>query len=203
VRHAFQWTPSPLGVDVIGIGADQQMVGRVKIKVVAQVDEALRTKSPITSWCLKVNAGSCKAPTNKTELESSFDVDTTMIQDGNQVITIAVTDSLGRQTTKSIPVMIANGLPQIGVPKIVRKPAKGRGITVQVQFGLSRASSGTLRVRRIDQKKSFVIPVTLGASPAQKVLVGGLVAGKAYQFEVTASNANGRSASAVFEYRAK
>ena len=99
--------------------------------------------------------------------------------------------------------MIANGLPQIGVPKIVRKSAKGREITVQVEFGLSRASSGTLRVRRIDQKKSFVIPVTLGASPAQKVLVGGMLVGKAYQFEVTAANANGRSASAVFEYRVK
>jgi hypothetical protein len=143
------------------------------------------------------------APTKKAALESSFDVDTTMIQDGNQVITIAVTDSLGRETKKSIPVMIANGLPQIGVPKIVKKSAKGRGITVQVQFGLSRASSGTLRVRRIDQKKSFVIPVTMDASPTQKVLVGGLVAGKAYQFEVTAANVNGRSASAVFEYRAK
>ena len=203
LRHAFQWAPSPLGVDVIGIGADQQMIGRVKIKVVAQVDEVLRTKSSISSWCLKVNAGSCKAPTNKTALESSFDLDTTMIQDGNQIITIAVADSLGRQTNKSIPVVIANGLPQIGVPKIVRKSAKGREITVQVEFGLSRASSGTLRVRRIDQKKSFVIPVTLGASPAQKVLVGGMLVGKAYQFEVTAANANGRSASAVFEYRVK
>ena len=203
VRHAFQWTPSPFGVEVTGLGADQQVIGRVKIKAVAQVDEALRTKSSITSWCLKVNAGGCMAPTNKTALESSFDVDTTMIQDGNQVITIAVTDSLGRETKKSIPVMIANGLPQIGVPKIVKKPAKGRGITVQVQFGLSRASSGTLRVRRIDQKKSFVIPVTMDASPTQKVLVGGLVAGKAYQFEVTAANVNGRSASAVIEYRAK
>jgi hypothetical protein len=203
VRHAFQWAPSPFGVDVTGLGVDQQVIGRVKIKAVAQVDEALRTKSSITSWCLKVNAGGCMAPTKKAALESSFDVDTTMIQDGNQVITIAVTDSLGRETKKSIPVMIANGLPQIGVPKIVKKSAKGRGITVQVQFGLSRASSGTLRVRRIDQKKSFVIPVTMDASPTQKVLVGGLVAGKAYQFEVTAANVNGRSASAVFEYRAK
>jgi hypothetical protein len=203
VRHAFQWTPSPFGVEVTGLGADQQVIGRVKIKAVAQVDEALRTKSSITSWCLKVNAGGCMAPTKKAALESSFDVDTTMIQDGNQVITIAVTDSLGRETKKSIPVMIANGLPQIGVPKIIKKSAKGRGITVQVQFGLSRASSGTLRVRRIDQKKSFVIPVTMDASPTQKVLVGGLVAGKAYQFEVTAANVNGRSASAVFEYRAK
>ena len=203
VRHAFQWTPSPFGVEVTGLGADQQVVGRVKIKAVAQVDEALRTKSSITSWCLKVNAGGCIAPTNKTALESSFDVDTTMIKDGNQVITIAVTDSLGRETKKSIPVMIVNGLPQIGVPKIVRKSAKGREITVEVQFGLSRASSGTLRVRRLDQKKSFLIPIKLGTLPNQRVLVGGLIVGKAYQFEVTATNVNGRSASAGVEYRAK
>jgi hypothetical protein len=203
VRHAFQWTPSPFGVEVTGLGADQQVIGRIKIKAVAQVDEALRTKSSITSWCLKVNAGGCIAPTNKTALESSFDVDTTMIQDGNQVITIAVTDSLGRETKKSIPVMIVNGLPQIGVPKIVRKSAKGREITVQVEFGLSRASSGTLRVRRLDQKKSFLIPIKLGTLPNQRVLVGGLIVGKDYQFEVTAVNVNGRSASAGVEYRAK
>jgi hypothetical protein len=35
------------------------------------------------------------------------------------------------------------------------------------------------------------------------VLVGGLIVGKDYQFEVTAVNVNGRSASAGVEYRAK
>jgi len=205
VRYEFSWTKPAVAVEILGIVPDSKITGTLNLSIQALLAPELISRVKIADFCLTVRGQTCAISSIVGPHNVQYVFDSSQYPDGNHILKATIKDSLGRTASRSYPIIIANGAPLIGALQFVEPKKQGTNARVEAVFGLSRATSGTIRYREATGKQSTVLPLQLAGngSPEFRIAISGLTAGKTYIFEVAAQNANGRSVSKQVRYRVK
>ena len=192
---AFTSLNPALGLNVSGL-TDGEQVNGIRTVSTASVINAVHTSQIQTaSYCIDFDGQQCLYSLKSSSNSAAFDIDPRKYVDGPHSLKFRVTDSAGREASKTVAIQISYGKPIVtGVKVSTTKPASVNGTaSATIEFKISGSFVATVSVSAGKGNASQEVDMLSSFSGVTSATFESLKPATKFTYQIKAGNPNGQS----------
>ena len=192
---AFTSLNPALGLNVSGL-TDGEQVNGIRTVSTASVINAVHTSQIQTAtYCIDFDGQQCLYSLKSSSNSAAFDIDPRKYVDGPHSLKFRVTDSAGREASKTVAIQISYGKPIVtGVKVSTTKPASVNGTaSATIEFKISGSFVASVSVSAGKGNASQEVDMLSSFSGVTSATFESLKPATKFTYQIKAGNPNGQS----------
>ena len=193
---AFTSLNPALGLNVSGLTDGEQVNGIRTVSTTSVINAVHTSQIQTATYCIDFDGQQCLYSIKSTSSSATLTFKSQQYVDGPHSLKFRVTDSAGREASKTMTIQISNGKPLVTGAKVsTTKPAAVNGTaSATIEFNAPGSSAATVSVSA-GKGNASQIDIDLLSSPsgAASATFESLKPATKFTYQITARNANGQS----------